>query len=435
MTKGSLRHGARRSCLAAAAYLSCATGVTAIVDRLLGGHGCFLMFHRVARHEDWHGQPNRGFYLDAEFLDSLLTRLRRRGWALLSVGEALEALSKGVCGRFVNFSIDDGYRDTFELALPLFRGQNAPITLYLTSGIPDGTFTLWGAGMESILREMDRVVLPGQNGPTVIAIPDHRSKRKLFQRLHAQWESEDPISLYQNFCAANGYSPDELNVQHAADWEMIRSVRQDRNVEFASHTMSHRRASRLSNTEVLQELLGSRLRLEQQLHMHVRHLAFPFGRPEDCGERDFQLARQAGYSTVATTVHGVIRTKEAMPFVLPRNSLNGEIQRMAMINAHLAGLSGLIERQATSSTHRAHIVRPGIRSAGAEPHQVRSNESDNGMSTPLSHVGSKCFPTEGRAGTAVCRVTAGEVARSLTGPEALPPAALKRETDAPPKLF
>ncbi len=147
MITGLLR-GACRGGLSAAARLSHVTGITRMIDWLQGEHGCCLMFHRAAWHEEWAHQPDRGFYLDVDFLDSLLTRLRRRGWTVLSISEGLEALASGSCGRFVNFSIDDVYRDTIELVVPLFCHHNAPITLYVTTGIPDGTFSLWGAGME-----------------------------------------------------------------------------------------------------------------------------------------------------------------------------------------------------------------------------------------------------------------------------------------------
>ena len=354
-----LLRGASRGCLTAAARLSYVTGVTRVIDWLRGQHGCCLTFHRVARHDDWAGHPNRGFYLDLDFLDSLLTRLRRSGWAVLSVSEALAALATGSCGCFVNFSIDDVYRDALESAVPLFCSHNAPVTLYVTTGIPDGVVPLWDAGLESILGEQDRVVVPDRSDEP-IDIASRRRKHTLFVRLHAAWERDAPAAHYQSFCSANGYSPGELRSRHATNWDMLRSAAALPFVEIASHTMLHRRVSRLPYTDVLEELVGSRLRLEEQLGIGVHHLAFPYGRPDDCGEREFQLAKQAGYTSVATTIHGVIRPQREAPFILPRNSLNGADRNMAVVTAHLAGLSGMMEQPARPSEPAAagKIERP-----------------------------------------------------------------------------
>jgi peptidoglycan/xylan/chitin deacetylase (PgdA/CDA1 family) len=338
-------HATSRGCLSAAARLSYVTGVTRVMDWLQGERGCCLMFHRTARHDDWADQPDRGFYLDVEFLDSLLAKLRRSGWTVLSISEALEALERGSSGRFVNFSIDDVYRDAIELAVPLFHSHDAPVTLFVTTGIPDGTVPLWGPGLESILRERDRVVVPDLDH-AAIAIPNHRRKHALFARLHARWERDEPTARYRDFCAVNGYSPDELRARHTTDWDMLRSAAAVPGVEIASHTILHRRISRLPYTDALQELAGSRSRLEEQLGREIRHLAFPYGQPDDCGERDFQLARQAGYASVAVTVRGIVKAQGSAPFVLPRNSLNGEDRHMAAVTAHLAGLSGMLEQPA-----------------------------------------------------------------------------------------
>jgi hypothetical protein len=96
-----------------------------------GARGCFLTFHRVAPAAVWQSLPNRNFYNDLDFLDRLLTYLRRREWEVVTVDEALErARNPKSNARFVNFSIDDGYRDNYDLLVPLFRRHGVPITLY-----------------------------------------------------------------------------------------------------------------------------------------------------------------------------------------------------------------------------------------------------------------------------------------------------------------
>src|ERR1700742_3383463 len=88
--------------------------------RMMGPRGCLLTFHRAATPDLWERLPNRDFYLDIEFLDRFLAHLVAQRWGVVTVGEAMRRLRSGDdTSRYVNFSIDDCYRDTFELVAPL----------------------------------------------------------------------------------------------------------------------------------------------------------------------------------------------------------------------------------------------------------------------------------------------------------------------------
>ncbi len=306
-----------------------------------GGRACFLTFHRVATAERWASLPDRGFYLALDVLDATLTRLRRAGWQAVTMEEALRRLQAGDRGRYVNLSIDDTYRDTWEQAVPLFRQHGMPVTLYVTTGIPDGTCTLWSVGLETVIAEQDEVFVGGAAAPAVTARswPD---KHALFTRLRQAWEETDPAAEYERFCAANGYQVRELHERHAMHWDMLATLRRDPHVEIGAHTATHPRISTLGPGEALDELAGSRARLEQSLGIAVRHFAFPFGRRGDCGPRDFALARSAGFASAATTCKGVLRAGGRLdPYRLPRNTLNGERRGALALQAHLTGLSGV----------------------------------------------------------------------------------------------
>ena len=111
--------------------------------------GCMLTFHRAAPATRWADLPNKGFYLNLDYLDNLLGTLKRDGWEIVTVEELTGRLMRGENGsRLVNFSVDDCYRDTFEHVVPLFRRHGVPVTLFVTTGIPDGSMPLAWAGLE-----------------------------------------------------------------------------------------------------------------------------------------------------------------------------------------------------------------------------------------------------------------------------------------------
>jgi len=309
-------------------------------DRLLGPRGCLLTFHRAAVSAAWEQLPNRDFYLDLDFLDGFLSYLVAAGWDVVTIGEALDrAARRDHDGRYVNFSIDDCYRDTFELVVPLFRRHNLPITLYVTTGIPDATLPLWSVGLEDGLLHSERV----QVGNETLALTTPEQRRAAYARIAAAWDGPEADKHYAAFCAANGIDGDAMHWKHAMSWEMLDELARDPLVEIGAHTVSHARISALSPEAALDELAQSRRRLNERLGIDIKHFAFPYGRAADCGARDFLLARQAGFSSAATTRKGLLRPGQD-PFSLPRNTINGAHRSLAAMEMHLTGLSGTAAR-------------------------------------------------------------------------------------------
>lgn len=309
-------------------------------DRMRGGRGCFLTFHRVAPADLWERLPNRNFYVDLAFLDQFLSYLRHEGWDVVTISEGLRrAADPADRSRYVNFSIDDCYRDTFDSLVPLFRRHNVPITLYVTTGIPDGTLPLWSVGLEDALRNHDRLRIDG----AAVELTSYAQRRERYARIASQWDGPQAEQHYADFCAANDIDSAAVHWRHAISWDMLRQIAGDPLVEIGAHTVNHARVSRLSAEAALAELTRSRHRLNAQLGIEVQHFAFPYGRAADCGRRDFALARQAGFASAATTRKGLVSHGQD-PFSLPRNTINGAHRNVAAMEMHLTGLSGAAAR-------------------------------------------------------------------------------------------
>ena len=309
-------------------------------DAVLGSRGCLFAFHRAAPSSVWETLPNREFYLDLGFLDQVLSYVVRAGWKVVTIEEALRrSLQSGAHERYVNFSVDDCYRDTFESVVPLFRRHGVPVTLFVTTGIPDGTLPLWCAGLEDTLLNQSRVLV--EDGEIEVASPE--AKRKAYARIAQAWDGPDAGARYEAFCERNRIDAKSLHWKHAISWDMLDELSHDSFVEIGSHGVMHGRISSLDHEAALAELAGGRERLVRKLSVAARHFAFPYGRSGDCGPRDFELARRAGLSSAATTRKGLIRRGQN-PFSLPRNTLNGSHRNLAAIEMHLTGFTGVAAR-------------------------------------------------------------------------------------------
>ncbi len=306
---------------------------------LASGRGCAFTFHRAAPSAIWAGLPNRAFYLDLGFLERLLAHLQRAGWAVVKLEEALRRSARPGEGRFVNFSVDDCYRDTAELVAPLFRRLGVPLTLFVTTGIPDRTMRLRDAGLETIVQGRELVA----EGGVSFRLDTQARRRAAFAAISRSWTEDGADAAYLRFCDRHRADPDALDRQHAISWPMLEALRDDPLVEIGAHTVSHPRVSALDERAARAELEDSRSCLQARLGRAVRHFAFPFGRRDDCGARDFALARDVGFSSAATTRKGLI-LPGADPFRLPRNTLNGAHRHLLLAGAHTTGLSGLAAR-------------------------------------------------------------------------------------------
>ena len=299
-------------------------------------HGCCLVFHRAIASAEWAQMPNRGFHLDLAYLERMVRYVQRRGWDIVSLDEALRRLATPGQRRFVNVSLDDCYRDTAEQVVPLFARLGAPITLFVTTGIPDRTLRMRDAGLETVLRQADRVTEAGHT--YVLRTPKQR--RAAYHAISAGWMTPDGDDAYAEFCTRHGTDPDRLDDAHRITWPMLERLRDTPGVEIGAHTISHRRIATLDPADATTELAGSRTRLQQKLGIDIRHFAFPYGQAADCGPRDFALARQAGFASAATTVKSLVRPGADL-FALPRHTINGAHRHLAFAQMHLSGASAL----------------------------------------------------------------------------------------------
>ena len=117
-------------------------------------------------------QPNALLSITPEFLDRFSGTLPSKGWRFVSVDEIT---APGPADpRRIAVTLDDGYRDNLEHALPVFRRHQAPFTIYVCPGFSDRTSELWWEALERIIAAADAIEAPGDGG----ALSDARRRRR-----------------------------------------------------------------------------------------------------------------------------------------------------------------------------------------------------------------------------------------------------------------
>ena len=88
----------------------------------------------------------------------MLAHLRADGIDIISIDEVHQRLiERNFSRRFACFTLDDGYRDNRDFALPVMREFDAPFTVYVASDFAEGTGRLWWIALERAIARASSI--------------------------------------------------------------------------------------------------------------------------------------------------------------------------------------------------------------------------------------------------------------------------------------
>jgi peptidoglycan/xylan/chitin deacetylase (PgdA/CDA1 family) len=246
-------------------------------------------------------------------------------YRIVSIDELADELHNPTSDRqAVAVTFDDGYRSCYSEAFPILRKYRIPATIYLTVDAVDSGVVSW----------YDRIFLALQLAAAdTLQIPPTWPCRLDFRSVYTRLRTAEQIIRYLRSI------PDERRVEacerlerqvslpqtelegHMLSWEQVREM-QTENIGFGSHTLTHPVMSRLATTEAERQLRESKKILEERTGQPVRHFAYPFGQPADCGSLAATMLAPLGYRTAATTCLGA-NGAETNPYYLMRVAVAG----------------------------------------------------------------------------------------------------------------
>ena len=308
------------------------TGAHYLLRPIFSGVGAIFMLHHVRPGRDAEFQPNRHLEVAPAFLRAMLAHLRSREIDIITMDELHQRLTeRNFSRRFACFTLDDGYRDNRDFALPLMREFEAPFTMYVASDFAEGTGRLWWITLEMVIAKASSIEAEIGGIATRLDTSTPAAKQAAFDRLH-DWlralpGEHDVHREIGALCARHGV--DEAAVCRALcmSWDELKPFAEDPLISIGAHSITHCNLARQSEAIAKGEMAISRARIEQALQRPVVHLAYPYGDKFAAGTREFALAQAAGFKTAVTTRPGMIFPESAGHLTaLQRVSLNGNYQ-------------------------------------------------------------------------------------------------------------
>ena len=333
-----------KTCLNLAYY----SGITHVLRKPMQGRGTIFCFHHVVPAHIQRGEfaPNAKLEISPDFLRNTITLARKRGYETVSLSDALERLKTPKPNQkpFAVFTLDDGYRDNLVHALPVFKEQNCPFTVFVAPGIVEGTVELWWRALETIIAENISVYVEIGGFTHSYKTQSTSEKYDAWNILSVALEDApqyEQREIIRNLCKRYSVDLEAMCLDTAMNWEEIRLLASDPLCSIGAHTIGHFAIGKLKESDAKFELEQSRKIIAEKLALPIEHFAFPYGDKRSACIRDFKLAEEAGYASSVTTRKGVVyQFHQDHLQALPRVMVSGRYSKLRYLDTMMSGVPG-----------------------------------------------------------------------------------------------
>jgi len=306
---------------------------------------CILAYHGFAQSDE--AQFRGKLFISPDTFGQRLDLLKRRGYKVLRLGQALQQLQQGqVQADAVVITIDDGYASTLSVAGPLLRAHDFPATVYLTSyhmltqtPVYDLiiAYLVWKARLP-----LARLVWPVGTAPQDLDLATPLSREGVVARLtedgHRLAGEAGRMALARALAEALALDFDSIVATEAfrlltpAEARLLPAL----GVEIGLHTHRHRfPPGDLASCR--REIDDNRAYLARESVPVTPHFCYPSG-VYDPGQ--WAVLADAGLASATTCDTGLVRSGDAR-FGLQR-FLDGEMVDEVEFEAEISGFADLL---------------------------------------------------------------------------------------------
>lgn len=206
----------------------------------------------------------------------------------------------------IAITIDDGFKDNYDLLFSVVKRHNIPVTIFLTTGLIGTNKKAWVNNLSDMILKTSQPTL-NLNGlfeAKSFPLSTIEDKRTAYVEIVRRLKNIDIRErdrflkeLEKQLGAPDESSPLMLN------WDEIRTMAKH-NVFFGAHTVTHPILTNMPLEDAQKEILESKRHIEKELGTKVRHFAFPNGRPQDFNETMREYCKKIGFDSVSSCDYG-----------------------------------------------------------------------------------------------------------------------------------
>ncbi len=286
-----------------------------------GAIGMVYMLHHITEKDSRRIPTNEDLKVSPEFLEKIILKYKAKGFDFISLDQLNDIIKSDVIPErpFVAFTIDDGYLDNYTKALPVFERQQIPFAIFVATDFIDKKAILWWDSIEDLILTHKCIVTSDGKRYSCESYQERwNTFRYLRERILNLDQNNLEHELKKMFASyeIDWYEPIR---EKSMSWEQVISLANHSLCTIGGHTISHPALSKLCMDEVLHEISEGKKRIEQKISQPISYFAYPYGTPNEVGEREIQITEECGYD-IAFCAHGGCITKDnkSKYYQLPR---------------------------------------------------------------------------------------------------------------------
>jgi peptidoglycan/xylan/chitin deacetylase (PgdA/CDA1 family) len=272
-----------------------------------------LTFHRVAAINAMYAFDEDVIGVTPSAFERQLCILREH-FTPISTTDVIRLLDGGALpNNPVLVTFDDGYRDNYEVALPLLRRYGIKATFFIATDYITRRRMFWWDRIAFAVKAATRPKLILKDPlPMVLDLTTAESRKSATKTLLRVVKSTYELDLdrfLDDLTRAAELTWSSEVERELADgllmtWDQVRALKAA-GMDVQSHTRTHRVLQTLSPERVLAELVESRTELERELGEPVWAVSYPIGHTINDRTDVRQAVEKAGYRVGFTNATGV----------------------------------------------------------------------------------------------------------------------------------
>ena len=275
-----------------------------------GAIGLVYMLHHITEKNPKGIPTNEDLKVSPSFLERIIIKYKEQDFDFISLDELSEMISsdKKPERPFICFTIDDGYLDNYTQALPVFERHRVPFCIFVATDFIDQKAILWWDVIENLILNNNSITIGDMDYPCRTFQEKWNTFRILREKIlqFNQTNLEEELKNMFNHYNVDWYAP----IHHQAmSWEQIKNINQHPLCTIGGHTVSHVTLNQLNDEEFHREVSDGIAKLQEVTGKQIHHFAYPYGSPNEIGEREYQLIREYDFKTVFSSYGGCITDK------------------------------------------------------------------------------------------------------------------------------
>jgi peptidoglycan/xylan/chitin deacetylase (PgdA/CDA1 family) len=284
------------------------------------------MYHAIIRSPlkvaDWCFLDESSFRIQVKYL--------KEHFDVVHLTEAVTRMRGGTVQRpTAVITLDDGFRNNYEVAFPILRAEKLPATIFVTTGLVGTDDTVWFCRLNHALASTSKCLLEWEENRFDISAAEAKCKvAAIIQAKLKAYPHPQLLDELRKIILLLGNDPDcpiEIDSPfRMLSQEAIAAMTATGLVEVGAHTRSHAILSLLSPQERQAEIEQSLDAVRKLTGRPCSLFAYPNGRREDYDQDSICILKTLGVHACVTAIEG-LNDGMTSPMELRRYGVGGDL--------------------------------------------------------------------------------------------------------------